>query len=299
MESVITDIQRFSLSDGAGIRTSIFFKGCNIRCEWCHNPETISRNPQLIFYRTKCIGCGSCFSACPKNAHRLENGSHIIDRNLCMNCGKCASVCYAEALVMCGRRMTVAEIMSEVRQDIQYYRDSGGGVTLSGGEVLCQREFAAELVKACHAEKINVAVETNLSLPFDEIKDFLSSVDYIMCDIKIFDSGIHKKYTGIENTEILRNIRLLDSLCVPFTVRTPLIPGVTDSNKNISAIAKYIVNLKNLQSYELLNFNPLGAEKYKGLDKINRFLKAGPLDKDRLDELEELVQNIGVKVKIV
>ena len=299
MEALITDIQRFSLTDGDGIRTTVFFKGCNMHCTWCHNPETISAQPELMFYTNKCIGCGKCFAACPNNAHRIEGDRHVIDRKACVNCGKCAAVCYAEALTMCGKAMSVEDVMKQVRQDIPYYEASGGGVTLSGGEVLCHRDFAVALTDACHAQGISVAVETNLSFPFETIAPLLEKTDLIMCDLKLFDDERHRAYTGVSNKHVLQNLRRIDTLGIPIIVRTPLIPNVTDSEGNLTAIADYIKDMKHLRRYELLNFNPLGEGKYIGLDKENVFASARPLSKERLAHLGDTVAAMGVTVKII
>lgn len=299
MKSLITDIQRFSLNDGDGIRTTVFFKGCNMRCSWCHNPETISSSSELMFYENKCIGCGKCFEVCPNMAHEIVDGKHVINRSLCTNCGACAQKCYAEALSMCGKYMTVEEIMREVCQDIHYYKNSGGGVTLSGGEVLCNKNFALELLKRCRGEGIHTAIESNISLPFKQISDLLNECDLVMCDIKLFDNELHKKYTGLTNEHVLENVKKIDSLNIPFIVRTPLIPSVTDSEENLYAIAQYIKEFKNLKRYELLNFNPLGTEKYKGLNRHNEFLAAGPLDEQELDKISVILKQTGVLFKII
>ena len=299
MKTLITDIQRFSLSDGDGIRTTVFLKGCNMRCTWCHNPETISRAHELSFYRTRCIGCGKCFEVCPNGAHKIVNGEHIIDREACTGCGKCAEVCYAEALALCGKEMTVKEVMREVVQDKAYYDNSNGGVTISGGEVLCNIEFATELAKECRKAGINVAIETNLSFPYEVIKPLLCELDAIMFDIKLIDDAEHKHYTGISNKTVLENAVKIDALGIPLTVRTPLIPGVTDNEENISGIAQHVKGLKNLVRYELLNFNPLGEGKYKGLDRENAHEKARPLAEERLAELRSAAEAVGVAVKVV
>ena len=299
MKALVTDIQRFSLSDGEGIRTTVFLKGCNMHCSWCHNPETLSDKSELMFYETKCIGCGRCFEVCSKGAHKIADGKHMIDRDLCVSCGKCTEVCYAEALAMCGKEMSVEDVMQEIRQDIPYYINSGGGVTISGGEVLCNLEFATHLAEACCAENIHVAIETNLSFPIDSCMQLFRTLDFVMCDIKIFDDSEHKKYTGISNKTILENIKKLDSLAIPFIVRTPLIPEVTDNAENISRIAEYISQLKNLRRYELLNFNPLGEAKYKGLNKENAFESKRPLGDDKLSELMNAAKNKGIEVKVI
>lgn len=299
MKGIITNIQRFSLTDGEGIRTTVFFKGCNLSCTWCHNPETIRREKELLFYESKCIGCGKCFESCPEKAHITVDGKHKIDRTKCISCGKCADTCYAEALMMCGKEMSVSDILKEVRQDKAYYNSSGGGVTLSGGEVLCQKDFAIELTDACHKEDIKVAVETNLCFSFDYAKELLSKVDFIMCDLKIWNEEEHAKYTGAVNSKIIDNIKKLDELNIPFIVRTPLIPGATDSDENIKEIASFLKDLKNLKRYEILNYNPLGEGKYKALDAKNDFESARPFGKERLDEIKALLDEIGITYKII
>lgn len=299
MNSVVTDIQRFSLSDGKGIRTTVFLKGCNMKCSWCHNPETISAQSQLMYYENNCIGCGKCFLVCPQKAHKMVDGKHVIDRRLCVNCGKCIDKCYADALVKCGVLMSTDDVMKQVRQDKAYYDASHGGVTISGGEVLCNSKFAEELTDKCHEEEIEVAIETNLSFPMELSERLLKKVDFIMCDIKIYNDEIHKQYTGISNKLILENVKKIDALNKPIIVRTPLIPGATDTEENISAIAEYIKDLKNLQRYELLNFNPLGEGKYKGLNMNNSYEKTKPLSAERLDAFKGILDTVGIKYKIV
>lgn len=298
MNGSITEIQRFSLNDGPGIRTTVFFKGCNMRCAWCHNPETIGNACGILFHPGKCIGCFKCIKVCGSLAHKKRDGAHRFYPKLCIKCGKCAKVCFAGAMCAAGRGVGVEEVMREILQDAPYYHDSGGGVTLSGGEVLCQPEFAEELVKACHDSKIKVAVETNLNFPFERIEPILRKLDLVVFDIKIFDSAEHRRWTGVDNAAILDSARRLSRTGVPLIVRTPLIPGATDSDDNLKAIASFISELENIQCYELLNFNPLGAAKYEGLGMDNPFLKARPLAKSRLDEIMKILSGFKVPVKI-
>lgn len=296
MKHLITDIQRFSLNDGPGIRTTVFFKGCNMRCAWCHNPETLSMSQDLMFYPSKCIGCGKCFDTCPVHAHKIENGVHIIDREICAKCGKCADICYAEALMMSGKEMTVEQIMSEIRQDKAYYDGSNGGVTLSGGEVLCHTEFATEIARACRKEGFSVAIETNLSMPYDHISSLLNEVDIIMADLKLFDDGMHKKYTGLSNKNTIENIIKISD--IPMIIRTPLIDGVTATKENLRSIAKLLEGKENLIYYQLLNFNPLGASKYQSLDKANDFSLLRPYTNEQMKEFGEMLSDINIKVKV-
>lgn len=293
MYGMITDIQRFSLNDGPGIRTTVFLKGCNLHCAWCHNPETIRKKNELMVYPANCIGCGHCVPVCPSGARSIAAGVLQFDRSRCTACGACAAVCFPGALKMAGRSVSVEEVMGEILQDHAYYADSGGGVTLSGGELFCQAEFADALIDACRKEKIPVAVETNLNWQFESVRPILEKLDLIMFDVKIFDSVEHKRWTDVENAELLDNARRLDTLNRPLIARTPLIPGATDSAENIRAIAGFLRNFRNLRSYELLNFNPLGESKYRALEEKNPFVSARPLKPEALTRLREAAESVG------
>lgn len=293
MYGMITDIQRFSLNDGPGIRTTVFLKGCNLHCAWCHNPETIRKKNELMVYPVNCIGCGHCVPVCPSGARSIAAGVLQFDRSRCTACGACAAVCFPGALKMAGRSVSVEEVMGEILQDHAYYADSGGGVTLSGGELFCQAEFADALIDACRKEKIPVAVETNLNWQFESVRPILEKLDLIMFDVKIFDYVEHKRWTGVENAELLDNARRLDTLNRPLIARTPLIPGATDSAENIRAIAGFLRNFRNLRCYELLNFNPLGESKYRALEEKNPFVSARPLKPEALTRLREAAESVG------
>ena len=298
--ALITEIERFALNDGPGIRTTVFFKGCNLKCSWCHNPETLSLRQDLHYYADKCIRCYKCVYACPCKAQKRINNEHRYFRNLCVRCGKCAEICYAGAMAVSGKKMTVDDVMAELVQDKSYYHASGGGITLSGGEVLCQMEFAENLTDACHREGIQVGIETNLSYPWDSIKGFIGKLDLVMCDIKIMDSTEHKKWIGAGNEMILDNVSHLDECNIPYIVRTPLIPGASDSDRNIKGIAEFLSGLRgrDLKYYELLNYNPLGASKYESLDKKNQFKDDRPLPVKRLNELKAIAESYGIDVRI-
>lgn len=298
MQGNVTDIQRFSLSDGDGIRTTVFLKGCNMHCSWCHNPETIAFSNTLLHYQAKCIGCGKCFEACPNEAHQVIDGVHVIDRDACVRCGQCVDVCYAQALQMSSRSISVEEVMREIVQDIPYYQESGGGVTFSGGEALCQLEFVEALIGACKDKGIQVAVETNLCHDFERIRPVLEKLDLLMFDIKLMDDTLHKTHTGVGNQLILENAKKADAIGVPMIVRTPLIPGVTDTKENLMAIAAFVSELKHVKAYELLNFNPLGGVKYDAMNAENIFREERPLAENRLEEIEKWLKTYKVKMKI-
>ncbi len=297
MKGLVSDIQRFSLNDGPGIRTTIFLKGCNMSCLWCHNPESISpKRPDIMFYPDKCISCYKCTTACLCKAHKKINGRHCFFPNLCVHCGRCADICFAGALTKAGERLTEDDVMREVLQDRDYYSDSNGGVTLSGGEVFMQSDFALAVVNRCKAEGIKTAIETNLSFPFDYMTPLINAVDYVMCDIKIMDNAEHERWTGIGNSRILENIKILDSLDKPYMIRTPLIPGATDSDDNIRLIGEFVSALENVECWELLNYNPLGNSKYDALGLKSVFRETKPLKTSRLNELKTIAEKASCKM---
>lgn len=266
MNGVITDIQKFSLHDGDGIRTTIFLKGCNMRCGWCHNPETIGRDPQYVFYEEKCIRCGHCDN-CPTGAR-----------------------------VLIGRHMGVEEVFKEIVADEPYYQSSGGGVTLSGGEPLMQSDFAAALLQRCHEAGIRTAVETNLSLPYERIEKMLPWLDHVFFDIKLWNDEAHFTATGVSNVIVLENARRLAQTGIPAVVRTPLVPGLTATQANIGAIATFVLTLPNVTAYELLNFNPLGEGKYRALGRKSAYGDKRPLKRDELEALANVAASLGVHV---
>lgn len=225
----ITDIQRASIHDGPGIRTTVFFKGCPLRCEWCHNPECMAFEIQELKYPNKCIGCGMC-----------EQG------------------CFSGARVTCGRDVTAEELLEELLEDEVYYAD-GGGVTFSGGEPMMQREFMSKMIDICHGRGIRCAVETSLVI-FDA--EIFSKLDTVMADLKIWDSKLHLKYAGVRNEQIKENFKKLNELGVPIIARTPVIPQI---EQGIPKISEFLRGLKNVIRYELLPYHPLGKEKEKAL----------------------------------
>ncbi len=265
MKGIVSDIQRCSFHDGAGIRTTVFLKGCNLHCAWCHNPECHRPGPELQFFSEKCIGCGACLTACRQGAHVVEDGRRRFLRELCVACGACARSCYAGALVLVGREMEAREVSAEVLEDRAFYESSGGGITLSGGEPLCQHEFAAEVLALAKSEGIHTAIETNMAWPWEHAADVLCVTDLVMMDIKMMDAARHEEWTGASNEQVLANARRLSEGPQALVVRTPVVPGVNDTPGEIAAIAELIRDFPNLEHYELLPYHPLGTSKYRGL----------------------------------
>jgi len=287
LKGLVFDIQRFSVHDGPGIRTTVFLKGCTLRCFWCQNPEGLNLRPEIMFYPEKCIGCGNCLSICPRGAHTFKDGIHMYLREKCIGCGKCTETCYSGALKISGKWMTVEEVVKEVLRDKVFYDVSRGGVTLSGGDPLVQSEFSLALLKRCKNERLHTAIETAANCRWDTIEKMLPFIDLIMMDIKHMDPKVHRKVTGVTNKLILDNAQRLSETGKPLIIRIPVIPTVNDTAEQIEAIAKFVQPFKNLRLLELLPFHRLGEGKYRalGLEYPASHLKTP--SRTRLQELAE------------
>lgn len=294
---MVTKVQRMSIHDGPGIRTTLFLKGCNFRCRWCHNPETWRREAQIERIAERCIACGACVPVCRSGALRSEEGGIGLDRERCDACGLCADICPARAMHLVGREVSADGLMRELRRDVPYFEESGGGVTLSGGEPLLQPAFVRELLSRCRAEGIPSAVETNLSVSSELIEELLPLVGLWMCDLKLADDSRHRRWTGMSNARTVANLRLLGERGVPLIVRTPVVPGVNDTPEAIVAICALLKDLKGLLYYELLGFHTLGADKYACLGMENPMPGTEPLPPERLERLREAAAATGIKVK--
>ena len=297
MKGIITTIQRMSIHDGPGIRSTLFLKGCDLRCAWCHNPETWSKYRQLQYIASKCIRCGTCIAACDQKALRAGERL-VIDRAGCNRCGKCTEVCPTGAMSWIGREVSADEAVRELSADNIFFRTSGGGVTLSGGEPLLQAGFAREVLGGCLAQGIHTAVESNLTENWDVVETFLPLVKLWMCDLKLADPELHRRWTGQGNGRIISNLRQLADKGVPIIVRTPVVPGVNDTAEAIDALCRIISGLGGNVAYELLGFHPLGFGKFDDLGMTNPMAGTGALDGSILEELKKIPRRYGIKSKL-
>ena len=271
----IFNIQRFSVYDGPGIRTVVFFSGCNLRCLWCHNPESISTKQQLKYSADQCILCSRCFDLCKNKAHELiANGAHILNRGKCTVCLDCVKECYAEALVPVYREMTISKLEKSILTDEEYFRQSNGGVTFSGGEPMLQVDFLCEILKVCKNHNIHTAVDTAGAVKFGDFEKILPYCDLFLYDIKAYHSDVHKRLTGVSNALILENLKRLSEIDeVNIWVRVPVIVGA--NTDEMADIAEFLSKI-NIKKCELLPYHKLGEGKYKslGIDDENIYQTA-------------------------
>ena len=278
----IFDIQRFCVYDGPGIRSTVFFKGCNMRCAWCHNPESFSQKPELLFRQEKCTACGAC-AACPQGAHQIEGEARRFLRESCTACGQCAGLCPHGALELSGREMTVEQVMAELCKDSKYYASSGGGVTLSGGEASLWFDFVCRLLAACRAQGFHPALETNGLIPPERLGALIPLVDLFLFDCKHTDPEAHSRWTGAPLEPVLASLDALDQAGASVILRCPIIPGVNDTEAHFAALRELKASHACIQRAEVMAYHDIGKGKWQALGQPYALaeLKTVPPDQKR------------------
>ena len=293
----IFEVQRFSIHDGPGIRTTVFMKGCPLRCIWCHNPDGALPDRMLSFLPERCIGCDYCVQICPNQAHLMESGLHKLDRTLCEVCGACTEECYAHALELIGRDVTVRDVIDEVMRDRPFYETSGGGITLSGGEPTNQMDFTEALLRLVREEGLNTCVETCGFTDFHNLEIIRDLVDLFLYDLKETDPQRHKDYTGVSNEAILTNLRKLHERGATILLRCPIIPGYNDRTDHFEAIIALANELPNLVGIELMPYHPFGESKLQrlGIDPKARASSSTPTP-EHISNWIQFLRDRGVHV---
>ena len=297
-KGLIFDIKRYAIHDGPGIRTTVFFKGCPLRCTWCHNPEGKESSPEIIVNPERCgEECDLCLSACPQDAISKNENSLMIDRDKCDLCRKCTDICVYEALKMAGQEVTDQEVLKEVEKDRIFFEESDGGLTCSGGEPLMQPDFLISLLKNSKKKGIHTAVDTSGYASFDVLDEVSKHTDFFLYDIKIMDDKKHKKFTGVSNRIILENLKKLSKSGTPVAARIPVVPGINDDEKNIQEIAGYLLSLKNIRQINLLPMHRGGSEKYIRLGKETMPQALKPPSKAKIERIKGILTDYGFLVK--
>ena len=295
----IFNIQRFCTQDGPGIRTTVFLKGCPLRCAWCHNPESHRVAPEVLFSPEKCIGCGDCAAVCEAGGHQMRDGMHGFDRRVCTACGKCTADCCTGALELCGRTATVEEVLDTVLRDAPFYKNTGGGMTLSGGEPLAQADFTLALAKEAKARGLHICIETCGHGKPETVRELAQYVDIFLLDCKLTDAELNRQYTGVDNSLILENMALLDSLGAHIVLRCPILPDINLTDTHFDGLAALAKKFAAVNQFDLEPYHPLGISKAERLGRTAAYANTELMDKKLLEPYaERLRQRTGLPVNI-
>lgn len=300
LKGLLFKYQRHSLHDGPGIRTLVFLKGCPMRCLWCFNPESHNFSEEVVHYPEKCLGCNLCLKACPiPGAIKEIDGKKTIDRQRCNHCGRCAEVCVTGGMTRIGTWVAADDVVDVVQKDKVFYDKSGGGVTLSGGEVTLQGPFACEILMKCKAKGIHTAIETSGYSQWDSLKSLLNYTDLVFYDLKVIDAGKHVAFTGVDNAVILENAKRIAGLGIPMIIRIPIVPGYTDSKCDLKHAAEFIASeLTDREGVHLLPYETVGVAKYERLGREYALKEVIPPSNGSLADIGAMFDRYGLKVQI-
>ena len=299
---MVFDIKKYSINDGPGIRTTVFLSGCPLKCQWCHNPESQSLTPELLYRAGRCLGCGECIVTCPEEAiafvSELRGKKIFTNREKCTRCQTCIATCYSGAREFSGKEVTVDEVMSQVVRETPFYDESGGGVTFSGGEPLMQPGFLSALLKACRAQEIRTCVDTSGFANWNVFDQIRGDVDLFLYDLKHMDSEKHREVTGVPNEPILENLRRLSGLGHKVVARLPLIPGINDDEANLVESGKFLASLPQLESVELMGYHDLAQAKYEALGMEYKLVGLKGPEEEEMRNAAEVLRSYGLNVVI-
>lgn len=294
---IVMNIQKYSIHDGPGIRTTVFLKGCPLNCWWCHNPESQKSNPEIMFFKEKCKSCGLCLKMCPQKAIEFVDGYPVTNEGKCNLCGKCTDFCTSNAREIIGKEMTVKDLMKEIIKDEAFYDESNGGVTFSGGEPLMHADYLNDILRACKNRGIHTTIDTSGYTDWSQFEKIIDNTDLFLFDIKHMDNEKHFKYMGVGNTVILENLKKLSERGSNIYIRMPIIAGVNDDDKNIDAAVDFISKL-NIIHVNLLPYHKMGMDKYV---RLNKKYKLSGLEKpsdEVMDKIADKFKKAGIKTKI-
>ena len=290
----IINIQKFSIHDGEGIRTTVFFKGCPLSCLWCHNPESQKFSNEVMFYADRCVGCGVCTTGCPQHAISIKNGLAVTSSELCVRCGNCIDYCSQNARALIGEQKPVQQLVKELYKDMMFYEESGGGVTLSGGEVMCQNmDYIEDLVKSLHKKGVSVDIDTCGYAPFENYKRIIPYVDTFLYDMKAMNPETHKKFIGVDNQLILDNLKKLAQEKAKINIRVPVIEGVNASDEEQNAMINFVKGNVGTVKVNLLPYHNTGRDKYERLGRVYQDDEFSKPTDDRMKQLVKMWNDAG------
>lgn len=295
MQGRVLQIEHLCVHDGPGIRTTIYLKGCSLHCLWCHNPESISPEPEIGFRAKECIGCGRCVDVCPGGVHVLVGGLHLLKRELCTACGRCVEACLPGALEYYGTDMSAGQVAAEVLEDRTFYEKSGGGCTISGGEPLLQARFCAEVFERLRDEGIHCAIDTSGAVQWQKFRTVLPTTDMFLYDLKHLDDRLHRQQTGSSNRPVLANLQRLSECGIPIEIRIPTIPGFNADEMSMAAMGRFLERIPHIARVRLLPYH-LARHKYDLVGRPDTMPDVAPPDDATMAAAQQVLESFGLRV---